>query len=51
MLAAAHIKAGYPVAYADAFAIAAVQEHEGTLITGDPGFESVKDTVQIEWIR
>lgn len=50
VLAAAHIKADYPVAYADAFSIAAAQEHEGTLITGDPDFESVKDIVQIEWI-
>jgi len=50
VLAAAHIKAGYPVACADAFAIAAAQEHEGALITGDPEFESVEDIVQIEWI-
>jgi predicted nucleic acid-binding protein len=50
VLAAAHIKAQYPIAYADAFAIVAAQEHEGTLITGDPEFESVKDIVQIEWI-
>ena len=51
VLAAAHVKANFPVAYADAFAIVAVQEHEGTLITGDPEFESVKDIVQVEWIR
>lgn len=50
VLAAAHIKAQYPVAYADAFAIVAAQEHEGALITGDPEFETVKDIVQIEWI-
>lgn len=50
VLAAAHIKANYPVAYADAFTIVAAQEHNGTLITGDPEFESVKDIVQIEWI-
>jgi ribonuclease VapC len=50
VLAAAHIKAHYPVAYADAFAIAAAQEHEGTLITGDPEFKAVEDLMQIEWI-
>ena len=50
VLAAAHIKAGYPVAYADAFAIVAAQAYEGTLITGDPEFESVREIVQIEWI-
>lgn len=50
VLAAAHIKAQYPVAYADAFAIAAAQEHAGALMTGDPEFETVKDIVRIEWI-
>ncbi|MDF1500773.1 MAG: type II toxin-antitoxin system VapC family toxin [Anaerolineales bacterium] len=50
VLAAAHIKAVYPVAYADAFAIATAQEHEGTLVTGDPEINSVKDIVEIEWI-
>jgi predicted nucleic acid-binding protein len=50
VLAAAHIKAVRPVAYADAFAIVAAQELEGALITGDPEFESVKDIIPIEWI-
>lgn len=50
VLAAAHMKAGYPVAFADAFAIVAAQKHEGALLTEDPEFESVKDIVQIEWI-
>jgi predicted nucleic acid-binding protein len=50
VLAAAHIKAGYPVAYADAFAIVAAQEHEAMLVTGDPEFESVKDIVALEWL-
>jgi len=50
VLAAAHIKAGNPVAYADAFAIGAAQLHDGVVLTGDPEFEVVKDIVQIEWI-
>ncbi len=50
VLAAAHVKAQYPVVHADAFAVVAAQELEGTLITGDPEFESVKDIVQIDWI-
>jgi ribonuclease VapC len=50
VLDAAHIKALYPVANTDAFAIAAAQEHEGALITGDPEFETVKDIVRTEWI-
>jgi ribonuclease VapC len=50
VLAAAHIKAHYPVAYADAFAITAAQSHEGVVLTGDPEFDVVKDIVRIEWI-
>jgi predicted nucleic acid-binding protein len=47
---AAHIKAHYPVAYADAFAITATQFHDGILVTGDPEFEVVKEIIRIEWI-
>lgn len=50
VLAAAHVKAHYPVAYADAFVITAARTHDGVLITGDPEFEAVKDIVRIEWI-
>lgn len=50
VLAAAHIKAHYPVAYADAFAITAAQEYEGVVLTGDPEFNAVKDIIRIEWI-
>jgi ribonuclease VapC len=50
VLGAAHIKAHYPVAYADAFAITAAQMHDGVLVTGDPEFEVVKDIIRIEWI-
>ena len=50
VLGAAHIKAHYPVAYADAFTITAAQANDGVLVTGDPEFEVVKDFVRIEWI-
>jgi len=50
VLAAAHNKAQYPIAYADAFVITAAQSHEGVVLTGDPEFEAVKDIVPIEWI-
>ncbi len=50
VLAAAHIKAHYPVAYADAFAIIAAQEYEGVVLTGDPEFNAVKGIIRIEWI-
>lgn len=51
VLEAAHIKASYPVAYADAFAIAAAQANDGVLVTGDAEFEAVKDAMRIEWLR
>jgi ribonuclease VapC len=50
VLAAAHIKAWYPVAYADAFSIVAAQSQNGWILTGDPEFETVEDIVRIEWI-
>jgi len=52
VLAAAHIKAHYPVAYADAFAVVAAQDHRAVLITGDPEFERVADAgwVKVEWL-
>lgn len=50
VLAAAHVKAEHPVAYADAFAIAAAQANDGVLVTGDPEFEAVEDRVRILWI-
>ena len=50
VLAAAHIKARYPIAYADAFVITAAQSHDGTVLTGDPEFNAVKDIVRVEWI-
>jgi predicted nucleic acid-binding protein len=50
VFAAAHIKANYPVSYADSFAIATAQRLVGTVITGDPEFDAVKDIVSIEWL-
>jgi predicted nucleic acid-binding protein len=52
VLAVAHIKARYPISYADAFAVVTAQDHKGVLITGDPEFESLaKDEIlSIEWL-
>ena len=50
VLTAAHIKADYPVACADAFVIAAAQSHNGVVLTGDPEFEIVKGIIPVEWI-
>lgn len=51
ILSAAHIKARFPVAYADAFAAAAALEHAGTVLTGDPEFRSLEQLIDIEWLR
>jgi predicted nucleic acid-binding protein len=52
VLAVAHVKARYPISYADAFAVVTAQDYKGVLMTGDPEFESVaKDKiVSIEWL-
>jgi predicted nucleic acid-binding protein len=51
VLAAAHVKANRRLAYTDAFAVAAAQELEGKVLTGDPGFESVEALVPVEWLE
>lgn len=48
VLNAAHIKANYPLAYADAFVVAAGMMHQGVILTGDPEFERVQDLVAVE---
>jgi len=51
VLAAAHIKARYPVSYADAFAIALANELGATVVTGDPEFKEVESVVAVLWLR
>jgi ribonuclease VapC len=52
VLAAAHIKARFPIAYADAFAVVAAQQHGGVVMTGDSEFRSLADAglVEVEWL-
>lgn len=50
VLAAAHLKAKYPIAYADAFAAALAIELEATLLTGDPEFQALSSQLDIEWL-
>lgn len=50
VFAAAHIKASYPLAYADAFAVALARELNATLLTGDPEFKALSDLITIEWL-
>lgn len=50
VLAAAHLKAHHPIAYADAFAVAAAQAQQAALVTGDPEFRAVEGIVTLEWL-
>jgi ribonuclease VapC len=50
VMAAAHVKAEYPMAYADAFAVVAAQNLDPVILTGDPEFDAVKDLVHVERI-
>ena len=52
VLAAAHIKARFPISYADAFAVVTAQDHGGVVVTGDPEFEPLADAavVAVEWL-
>ncbi len=50
IFAAAHIKAHYSLSYADAFVVALAQEFNATVITGDPEFRQVENSVSILWL-
>jgi ribonuclease VapC len=52
VLAAAHIKARFPISYADAFAVVTAQDHGGVLMTGDPEFEALAaaGVVAVDWL-
>ena len=42
VFAAAHLKARYPISYADAFAAALAKQYRGRVMTGDPEFKAVE---------
>ena len=50
VLQAAHIKANHPLAYADAFAVAAALQEGAVILTGDPEFRAVEALVRVEWL-
>ena len=50
VLAAAHLKANYPISYAAAFAVAAAQEFQATVVTGDPEFAKVMHLINVTWL-
>jgi ribonuclease VapC len=49
-LAAARIKADFPIAFADAFAAALAQREEASVVTGDPEFRKIEHLIAIEWL-
>ncbi len=50
VLAAAEIKAHYPISYADAFVAAVAIEFYAVIVTGDPEFKSMASKISIIWI-
>ena len=48
---AAQLKAKYPIAYADCFALALAKQKEAKLLTGDPEFKKVKENIKIIWLK
>ena len=50
VLAAAHLKARYPISYADAFAAALAEELHAPVLTADPEFKAVEGMLQVLWL-
>jgi predicted nucleic acid-binding protein len=52
VLAAAHIKARFPIAYADAFAVVTARDRAALVLTGDREFQPLADAgvVGVAWL-
>jgi len=50
VLDAAHIKAQYPISYADSFVTAVAQREGAIILTGDPEFKELGTLVKVEWL-
>jgi ribonuclease VapC len=50
VLAAARVKAQFPLSYADAFAVSTALRLQAIVITGDPEFHTVAHLVEILWL-
>lgn len=50
VIAAARLKAGHTLAFADCFAAATAIEVGAVLVTGDPEFHKLEPTLRIEWL-
>jgi predicted nucleic acid-binding protein len=53
VLAAAHVKARFPLSYADAFAVVAARDHHAVILAGDREFEPVVDAgmIVVDWLQ
>ena len=51
VMAAARIKAKYPISYADAFAVAQAMQSRATVVTGDPEYKKVSKVIDILWVK
>jgi predicted nucleic acid-binding protein len=51
VLDAAAIKASHPMAFADAFALAAARAHDAVLLTGDPEILDIRGDWEVEDLR
>lgn len=50
VMAAARIKAEYPLSFADCFAAATARREDAILMTGDPEFKRIEHMVTIDWL-
>ncbi len=50
VLAAAKVKAQFPISYADAFVVSAARELSATILTGDPEFKEVESLASVLWL-
>jgi predicted nucleic acid-binding protein len=47
---AAHVKARFPVSYADAFSVALAKRTRARVMTGDPEFRAVESEIPVHWL-
>ena len=47
---AAHVKARFPISYADAFSVALAKRNRGGVMTGDPEFKAVESEIPVHWL-
>ena len=50
IMAAARLKARYPISYADGFTVSLAMEFGDSIVTGDPEFKKIEHLVEIIWL-